>query len=139
MQKRFEAPPERVFDTITNHAGMGEWLDGVTVALEKTGQPSPNGVGAVRRISARGLAIREEVVRFDRPTAMDYRVIGGAPLRDHLGEMRFRPEGSATVLDYRIRFRVPWYLGGALLGSVVARQLQGEITRGLDRLATRLR
>ena len=139
IQQRFDAPPERVFAAVTDHAGMSQWLDGVTVTVEKPGTPAPNGLGAVRRISARGLAIREEVVRWEEPSAMDYRVTGGAPLRDHLGELRVTPAGAGTLLDYRIRFRVPWYFGGAVVGGLVARQLRDEIEKGLGRLASRLR
>jgi carbon monoxide dehydrogenase subunit G len=139
MQQRFDAPPERVFAAVTNHEGLSEWIDGVRVTLEESGVPAPNGLGAVRRVSARGLTIREKVVGWEAPRAMDYRVIGGAPFRDHLGELRLQPADAGTLLDYRIRFRVPWYFGGRVLGSLIARQLRGEIEKGLGRLASRIR
>jgi carbon monoxide dehydrogenase subunit G len=138
MQRRFAAPPAEVFAAVTDHERMSDWIHGARVTLDKPGSPSRNGVGAVRRIAARGLTIREEVVRFEEPTAMDYRVIAGAPLRNHLGGIRLRPDGSGTVLDYTIRFEVPWYLGGPLLGAIVARTLKTEIDKGLAALAARI-
>ena len=139
MSHRFDAPIGEVFAAVTDHEGMSRWLDGVRVTIEKPGEPAPNGLGAIRRVSARGATIREEVVRFEPPTAMDYRVIGGAPIRDHLGEIRLAPDGNGTRLDYTIRYRVPWYFGGALLGSLLERQLKSQIEDGLRRLDTRLR
>ena len=89
-------------------------------------------------IRARGLAVREQVTRFESPRAMDYRVISGAPFQDHLGEIRVAPDGDGALVDYRIRFDWPWYAGGALVGQLVAGQLEREITAGLARLAASL-
>jgi uncharacterized protein YndB with AHSA1/START domain len=134
IEHRFGAPPAKVFDAITDHAAMGRWLAGTRVTIDRPGNPSPNGVGAVRKISARGLTLYEEIVRYEPPRAMDYRVIRGAPLRNHLGTIRLEPDGSGTRLVYDIRFEIPWYLGGALLGAVLVRTLEGEIRKGLPKL-----
>ena len=137
MQQRFEAAPARVFDAMTDHAGFGRWMQ-AAIAVERPGTPAPNGLGAVRTIQARGLTIREEVVRFEPPVAMDYRVIAGAPFQDHLGEVRVVPDGSGARVDYRIRFDWPWYLGGAVVGGLLARTLEREISAGLARMAAGL-
>src|SRR5262245_28605776 len=136
MKQHFAAPPAVVFAAVTDHVGMERWLEGVEVSLEREGVPRPNGLGAVRRIRSRGITVREEVIGWDEPSAMDYRIVSGGPIRDHLGELRLRPSADGgTDLDYRIRFRVPWYFGGTLLGSVVQRQLEREMSAGLGRLA----
>jgi len=134
MEQRFAAPVEAVFTAITDHRGFGRWV-GATITLEREGDPAPNGLGAIRVVRARGTAVREEVVRFEPPHAMDYRVIGGAPLRDHLGQIRVAPDAGGSRLDYRIRFAFPWYLGGAIVGGVIARLLRREIGAGLARMA----
>src|SRR5512146_1367448 len=113
MQQRFDAQPDRVFALLTDHVGFGRAL-GENIRVERQGVPAPNGLGAVRAIRARGLTIREEVVRWEAPTAMDYRVASGAPLQNHLGEIRIAADGPGSRVDYRIRFDWPWYLGGAL-------------------------
>jgi hypothetical protein len=69
---------------------------------------------------------------------MDYRVVGGAPLRNHLGEIRVVPDGTGARVDYRIRFDWPWYLGGAAVGTLLARALRREIAGGLARMAAAL-
>src|SRR6185436_16279912 len=130
MRQRFEVPPERVFALLTDHVGFGRAL-GEDIRLERQGVPPPNGLGAVRAIHARGLVIREEVVGWEVPRAMDYRVISGAPFEGHLGEIRLEAEGGGTRVDYRIRFEWPWYLGGSLVGGLVARNLEKQISGGI--------
>ncbi len=139
VRQVFQAPLDRVFATVTDHEGMPAWLP-AKVSLVKQGTPDRNGLGAVRRVVARGLALHEEVVRWEPPKAMDYRIVGFSPLRDHLGEMRFSSgDDGGTLLDYKIRFRVPWYFGGGLLGSYVQKSLNAEIGAGLVKLASTLR
>ena len=138
MQQRFANPPERVFAALTDHVAFGRAL-GEDIRIEREGVPAPNGLGAVRVIHARGLTIREEVVAWETPKAMDYRVVAGAPLHNHLGEIRFVPEGGGTRVDYRIRFDWPWYLGGALVGGLVARNLERQIAGGIAQIAATLR
>jgi hypothetical protein len=134
MEQRFDASPERVFEIMTDHVGFGRAVN-AEVRIERPGTPAPNGLGAIRAVKARGVTVREEVVRWDAPRAMDYRVIGGAPLQNHLGEIRVAPDGGGARVDYRIRFDWPWYLGGAVVGQMLARTLRREISAGLVRLA----
>ena len=137
MEQRFAAPPERVFALLTDHVAFGRAL-GEDIRLEREGVPAPNGLGAVRAIHARGLVIREQVVAWDAPHAMDYTVVSGAPFDDHLGAIRFAPDGAGTRVDYRIRFAWPWWLGGGLVGGLVARTLERQIMAGLARMAATL-
>jgi uncharacterized protein YndB with AHSA1/START domain len=134
MEHRFEAAPERVFAAITDHVAFGRWV-GADIRVERAGTPAPNGLGAIRAVGVRGLTVREEVVGWEAPRAMDYRVVSGAPFRNHRGEIRLTPDGSGTRVDYRIRFEWPWYLGGGVVGRLLAAALEREITAGLARMA----
>lgn len=138
LQERFAVPPERVFGALTDHAAFGR-LIGADIRVERAGTPAPNGLGAVRAVRAGGLTVREEVVRWEPPHAMDYRVVSGAPLQRHLGQIRILPEPGAARLEYRIRFDWPRYLGGGLVGGWIARALARQIGAGLRRLAADLR
>ena len=139
MRKRFAAPPEKVFAAITDHVGMQKWMPGSKITLDREGVPAPNGLGAIRRIRAGGLTILEEVVRFDPPREMQYKVLKAGPIIEHLGTIRVLPgDGGGSVIDYTIRFSCPWYLGGGLLAQVIGKVLGGQLTAGLDRLATQV-
>ncbi|HTO68800.1 MAG TPA: SRPBCC family protein [Myxococcota bacterium] len=123
------APRERVFDFYTDHEGWTRWAGVREVVLRQKGDPPPNGLGAIRVIRARGIAVEEEVTAFDRPSRMEYRVVAGVPIRDHLGEVRFEPDGAGTRVLWNIRFR-PLVPGtGWLLRRVLTQQLQGMLAR----------
>jgi hypothetical protein len=82
--------------------------------LAKEGVPAPNGVGCVRVFSNAGVEIHEEVLTFDAPRRMTYRIVKGViPIKDHLGDVAFEADGSATRIVWRCQFnsRVPG-LGG---------------------------
>jgi hypothetical protein len=68
----------------------------------------------VRAIGSAGVEVHEEVLTFDPPRRMTYRVVkGGIPIKDHLGEVSFEAQGDATRIVWRCRFesRIPG-LGG---------------------------
>ncbi len=129
-------PIERVFARYTDHVGWSEWAGTGRWSLVREGSPDKNGVGCVRALSTYP-GLREEVVRYEAPTRMDYRIVKGLiPLTDHLGEVRFAPEGSGTRVTWRVSFRptVPglgWLLERGL-SRVFARMLI-DLSKDLDR------
>jgi uncharacterized protein YndB with AHSA1/START domain len=123
VTQQVAAPPERVFALYTDHVGWAKWAGVKEVVLRQTGDPPPNGLGAIRVIRAGGMAIEEEVTAFAPPNRMEYRLVAGAPVRDHQGIVLFEPDGAGTRVTWSIRFRplVPgtgWLLRAALARSV---------------------
>jgi uncharacterized protein YndB with AHSA1/START domain len=140
IEQRFSAPPDRVFAAVTDHRRLESWQPGTKVTIERQGVPAPNGLGAIRKVKTGPLTIYEEVVRWEEPEAMDYHLFRGAPLRDHLGEIRLAPVADGgTMVSYRIRFTMPWYVGGDLAARLVARQLRAVIAAAYARLAEEIR
>ncbi len=129
-----EASPERVFELISDHEGMARWSDAREVVLRHPGYPAPNGVGAVRVIRARGVAVEEEVVAYDPPKRMEYRVTAGIPVRDHHGEIVLEPVAGGTQVVWRVRFR-PRIPG---TGWLLRRGMEGALNRMLSQLKTAL-
>lgn len=105
LTQHVAAPPARVFEVYTDHVGWTRWAGVKEVVLRQKGDPPPNGLGAIRVIRARGMAIEEEVTAFEPPTRMAYRLVAGVPVRDHAGEVRFEPDGSGTRVTWSVRFR----------------------------------
>jgi uncharacterized protein YndB with AHSA1/START domain len=130
VQRTFAAPPERVWARYTDHASWSAWAGFGPAAVVHPGVPAPNGIGAVRRVGPSILAAEEEVVAFEAPRRMAYRLVRGpVPLRDHLGEVEFRPDGGGTRVVWRVRCTpvVPatgWLLAPALR-FIFARVLAG--------------
>jgi hypothetical protein len=81
VRQVIEAPVQAVWDRYTDHVSWTEWAGMGKVRLDREGIPAPNGVGCVRVISNSGVKVFEEVVSFDPPERMTYRVVkGGIPI-----------------------------------------------------------
>jgi len=111
VTKRFSAPRAAVWSVYTDHLSWNDWAHIGKVRLEREGHPSRDGVGCIRVISSGGISVREEVLSFDEPERMTYRVVrGGLPIKNHLGEVRFDENASGgTTVTWQCRFesRVP--------------------------------
>jgi uncharacterized protein YndB with AHSA1/START domain len=97
------APPEVVFDVLTDHRRYAEITPLRKSVLEREGEPAPNGVGAIRRLSSLGPPLREETIVYEPPSRFSYRLLSGAPLRDHVGTVELTPQGSGTKVTYAVR------------------------------------
>lgn len=133
VQQLIAAPIDRVWARYTDHVSWTEWTGMGTVRLVRPGVPPPNGVGALREISSAGVKVVEEVLSFDAPHRMTYRIVrGGLPITDHLGDVQFAEREGGTLVTWHCQFtsRVPG-LGG-VFRWFIARLFRGAL-RGLAR------
>jgi uncharacterized protein YndB with AHSA1/START domain len=109
-----------VWVVISDHTGMPRWTPYRRAVLETPGQPHRNGVGAVRSLHLIGPPTREEVLEFEPPHRLRYRLLSGLPFRDYTGEITIEPEGTGSRLSTTLRFRtcIP---GTQLFGPIAIR------------------
>lgn len=132
------APPEVVWDVLTDHRGYVRLTPMRRVDLEREGDPAPNGLGAVRSLRLMGPPIREEVVEFDPPRLFAYRLLSGLPVRDHVGAVALEPAPQGTRVSYRIETTPTVPLVGAVVVGVLrltVGRLIGAIARESERRA----
>jgi uncharacterized protein YndB with AHSA1/START domain len=124
---------EHVWAVLVDHEAMSTWSPGLSVALVTEGSPDRNGLGAVRKITAPGPAILEEVVVFEPSTTFGYRAQAGVPFKNYGGTVTLTPQGGATRIDYAITLdeRVPVVEGAA--AALVARVLLAALVRASKR------
>ena len=124
------APIETVFDALTNHRGIADYVKAVRRStLDREGTPAPNGVGAVRRIEALGPAIVEEIIEYERPNRYAYKMVSGAPVRDHVGTVTLRPAGTGTEVSWHLQSK-PKIPGLDWLLTPVLKRVIGELLNG---------
>ena len=124
------APIETVFDSLTNHRGIADYVWAVRRStLDREGVPAPNGVGAIRRIEAVGPTIVEEIIDYQRPTRYAYKMLSGAPVRDHVGTVELREAGAGTEVSWHLR-STPKIAGLDWLLSPVLKRVIGELLKG---------
>jgi uncharacterized protein YndB with AHSA1/START domain len=122
LEREVKAPPEVVFDVLTDHRGYAGITPLRRAELERAGDPDPNGVGAVRVLRGVGPPLREEVIAFERPRRFAYTLLSGLPVRDHVATVDLEPADGATRLTYAVRTMPTLPLGGR---AVVAAARQG--------------
>lgn len=129
------APIETVFDALTNHRGIADYVWAVRRStLDREGVPAPNGVGAVRRIEAVGPPIVEEIIDYQRPTRYAYKMLSGAPVRDHVGTVELREAGTGTEVSWHLR-STPAIPGSNWLLSAVLHRVINELLKGAVKAA----
>ena len=128
-------PIEKVFDTLTDHRAIANYVWAVRRStLDREGTPAPNGVGAVRRLVAVGPAIVEEIIDYQRPVRYAYKMLSGAPVRDHVGTVELREAGTGTEVSWHLR-STPKIPGGDWLLSPVLKRVIGELLNGAVKAA----
>lgn len=137
FSRTIAAPPETVFEVATDHRAMPEFTRFRAVELEREGEPAPNGLGAIRVLHLIGPPVREEVVAYDPPHRFSYRMLSGAPVRDHVGVIELTPVDAGTRMSYLLETTPAVPVGGfavvALMRSIVENIAAGIATEAEKR------
>jgi uncharacterized protein YndB with AHSA1/START domain len=123
-ERQVAAPPETVFAVLTEHHLYAEITPMRKSVLEREGEPAPNGVGAIRVLTSVGPPLREEVIAYEPSTRFSYKLLSGAPLRDHVGTVELTPRDGGTRVVYAVRTTPTLPLVGAVVVAVVRRAIK---------------
>jgi hypothetical protein len=115
---------------LSNHERMSEWMPVREVVRRRPGSPEPDGSGAVRSVRTAHFVLEEVVTLFEPGRRMELRLLEGALVRGHRGEVLLTTEGGGTGLEWSVRFEP------ILFGSTpIHRRLFGRMLEaGLPRL-----
>lgn len=137
VERRLDAPPEAVFEVIADHARYDRF-DGIRRSeLIRTGDPAPNGLGAVRWIWLGPLRFEEEVTAFESPWRLDYliRDVRPLPFRHEGGSIRLAPDGAGTHALWTSSFEIPIPLVGGAIDRIFSSRLDRGFGHVLERSA----
>jgi uncharacterized protein YndB with AHSA1/START domain len=138
FEREVAAPPEVVFDVLVDHRRYADITPMRKSVLEREGDPAPNGVGAIRVLSSVGPPLREEVLAYRPSTRFSYKLISGAPVRDHVGTVELTPAGAGTKIVYAVRTTPTLPVVGPAVVAVVKqaiKQLLSGIAKESERRA----
>lgn len=130
--RQVAAPPEIVFDVLTDHRRYPEITSLRKAELEREGDPAPNGVGAIRVLTVAGPPMREEVIAYERPRRFAYKILSGLPVRDHVGTVEMQPSDGGTEITYAVKTTPTIPLAGPIFMLVLKkaiRDLIGGVTK----------
>jgi uncharacterized protein YndB with AHSA1/START domain len=124
------APPEVVWDVLTDHRRYAEITPMRKSELEQEGEPPPNGVGSIRVLTAVGPPLREETIVYEAPQRFSYKLLSGAPVRDHVGTVELAATEGGTEITYAVRTIPTLPVGGAAVVGVVKQAIRA-LLRGI--------
>lgn len=124
VEKILKKPIEAVFECLADHEGYARFPGVSKSTLLQPGHSEKNGVGAKRRIKAGAATIDEDIVGFERPTLLEYRITRAFPLIiDHqLGRVTLEAHPQGTKAVWTSDFRVPVPLLGGLLEKLLVKE-----------------
>lgn len=117
VERIINKPIDEVFRVLSEHANYSQFKGVEKSSLLKEGDTELNGLGAVREIQAAGATLHEEIVAFEPPHIIGYKIIYSKPLPyDHqLGEVRLSVVDGKTHVHWRSKghIKIPllgnWY------------------------------
>jgi uncharacterized protein YndB with AHSA1/START domain len=136
--RQVAAPPETVFDVLTDHRRYTEITSLRKAELEREGEPEPNGLGAIRVLTLAGPPMREEVIGYERPSRFSYKILSGLPVRDHVGTVELSPKDGGTEITYAVKTTPTIPLAGPVFMAFLKkgiRDLIGGVAKESERRA----
>jgi hypothetical protein len=127
LTREIAAPPATVFGVLTDHRKYSDLTPLRKSELEREGDPAPNGLGAIRKLSAIGPPLREEVIAYEPDGRFSYKLLSGLPVRDHVGTVELTAGGSGTKMVYAVRTQPTVPVVGAVVVAVVKQAVKGLI------------
>jgi uncharacterized protein YndB with AHSA1/START domain len=127
LTREIKAPVETVFEVLTDHRRYAALTPLRKSELEREGEPAPNGVGAIRKLTAVGPPMREEVIAYEAPRRFSYTVLSGLPVRNHVGTVELAEAGGGTKMVYALRTQPTLPVVGGVVMVAIKQAIKGLI------------
>lgn len=127
FKREISASPETVFEVLTDHRKYSELTPLRKSELEREGELTPNGVGAIRKLTVVGPPMREEVIAYEAPSRFSYTVLSGLPVRDHVGTVELTAQDGGTRMVYAVRTQPTVPVAGGVVVAVVKQAVKGLV------------
>ena len=101
-----EAPIDVVWGLLADARNYQRWAAMRSSALEKTGESTEDGVGAIRRFGTWPIFSREEVVEFNPPHKLSYVLLSGLPVVNYRADVDLRDDSAGTAIRWSASFDV---------------------------------
>jgi hypothetical protein len=128
VEELLRAPIEAVFDHLVDHENYASFEGVSSSTLTRVGERERNGVGAQRKVRLGAAVLWEDIVGFERPTLLEYRIVKLLPpiVRHVLGRVSLTPtsEGTRVIWTSVFEARIP------LLGRVLEPMFAAKFDAG---------
>lgn len=132
----FEAPRGVVYEVFADRERYGTFLP-LAAELIRPGDTERQGVGAVHRVGVGPIGPKEQIIDLVPGERIQYRVVGGLPVRLHIGTIELADRDQGTEVRYTMesvpRVPVPAALMRALLRQSVGTFIKGARKESIRR------
>jgi Polyketide cyclase / dehydrase and lipid transport len=133
------APIGRVWDQFADYEGYTDIREVSSAKLLQEGNDERTGVGAVREVRIKGVTFVEDIVTFDAPKCLEYRVKKSSlPMKHEIGRMEFSPSGEGTDVHWTSRFELAVPLIGKMLERFLGASMSKTFTSCLEQAKLKL-
>jgi uncharacterized protein YndB with AHSA1/START domain len=130
------AAPATVFALLVDGNTWPRWSPIEAFELERTGDPPPEGVGAIRIFRRGRTTGRDEIVEVVPDRRLGYRSLSGLPVRDYRAHVDLEADGDGTAIRWEASF-APKVAGAGWLLERGLRRFLEQCARGLAEHAER--
>jgi len=134
INRTTSAPAATLFRLVADGANWSTWAKPMVVqsSWARQGDPSPGGVGAIRKIGMWPMLVQEEIVVYEPDRRHAYTLVAPAsPAKDYYSEVVFTPNASGGA---DIRWTGSFIEGVSGTGPVMRASLGGAIKFIVGRL-----
>src|SRR5690242_17148313 len=131
VRERIAASPEVIFAILSNHEGYARFPGFISSKLVRRGAEHENGVGARRVMWFNGVRVVEDIVQFEPPKKLGYRVVHcSIPMRHELGVVEITPGPYGSVVSWSTAFDVDV----PVIGKLIARVTEPGLTDAIRKI-----
>jgi hypothetical protein len=96
---RTPAPAATVYRLLADGSRWPRWSPIESFELEQSGDPPPEGVGAIRVLRLGRTTGRDQILELVPNQSLEYTTLSGVPVRDYVGrvDLERAPDGSTTI------------------------------------------
>lgn len=140
VERVIAAPPQAVFDAVTDSNSLKFATLVLSVKRVKEGHTGGWSTGAVREVAGAGAWFREEITANDRPHHLAYQILKSFPPLTHFGgTIDVTPAANGSRVVWRTSYDVPRAAGGKATAAVLRQILTLSFGQILDRALIRQR
>ena len=129
---RSSGAPDAVWTLLADGATWPVWSPIEASALERAGESSPEGPGAIRRFRHGRTVGRDEILEAVPGRRLAYRSLSGLPVRDYRAEVDLEPGPEGTEIRWRASFQ-PRLLGTGGCWSAASTAFSADARRLAER------
>ena len=128
IEEVIAATPMQIWEVLADHEGMHRWANVARSVRTRPGYSEPNGVGAIRQLTARGHLMEERIRTFVPGERLGYDVLKGAPGWVARGDIELLPvDDKTTLLTWRVTLHPYLRITRWLVKTVLGRSLTGAV------------